>query len=184
MRSGADFDLSWLALQYVCGELPAAEAAAFEQRLDHDQVAREAVAEAVALAGAVAQVAPDSVNLRPVPTRRVPFGLPRVALGVAASLLVALGLRALWIEGGTDESRRGLPLDASLAVAWSGVHEGDEEADGLLQWLDTSSAVPDALQVAVLDASEAVDADIPSWLLDAASLSGGSGPGPDERKEN
>jgi hypothetical protein len=43
-------ELDWLAFQYVAGELPADEAARFEERLAVDQQACEAVADAVELA--------------------------------------------------------------------------------------------------------------------------------------
>ena len=57
-RARPDSDLSWLAFRYVAGEMDRDEAEAFESRLDQDQSAREAVAEAVALAGAIARLEP------------------------------------------------------------------------------------------------------------------------------
>ncbi len=54
LPSESKSDLAWLAFVYVSGELTHAEAEAFERRLAQDQAAREAVAEAVALIGAVA----------------------------------------------------------------------------------------------------------------------------------
>ncbi|MHC5537169.1 hypothetical protein ACYOEI_02905, partial [Singulisphaera rosea] len=46
-------DLLWLAFRYVAVEMDAEESAAFEERLAYDQLARESVAEAVALTEAV-----------------------------------------------------------------------------------------------------------------------------------
>ena len=57
-RKPHDDDLAWLAFRYVAGDLDPDESAAFERRLDHDQPAREAVAEAVALMAGVVHAAP------------------------------------------------------------------------------------------------------------------------------
>ena len=55
-----DDDLAWLAFRYVAGELDPEESAAFEHRLDREQPAREAVAEAVAL---VAGISPRGAGI-------------------------------------------------------------------------------------------------------------------------
>lgn len=53
LQGGPESDLFWLAFRYVEGELAPKDAAQFELRLDDDQSAREAVAEAAKLALAV-----------------------------------------------------------------------------------------------------------------------------------
>src|SRR5690348_17135160 len=49
-------DLQTLALRYALGELGGADALAFESRLEVDQAAREALADAVILSSAVRQL--------------------------------------------------------------------------------------------------------------------------------
>lgn len=53
-------DLDWLAFCYIAGELPAAEADAFETRMADDQETREAVARAVGLAFMLAVAEPKA----------------------------------------------------------------------------------------------------------------------------
>src|SRR4051812_46731911 len=77
-----DSDVSWLAFRYVSGEMGRDEAEAFEGRLDQDQGAREAVAEAVALAAAVAQVEPAVLRMT---RRRVARVMAVLAVGAAAA---------------------------------------------------------------------------------------------------
>ena len=55
-----DSEILWLAFRYVAGELAPDEAESFEHCLDQDQEAREAVARAVELTGAVAALRPES----------------------------------------------------------------------------------------------------------------------------
>jgi hypothetical protein len=151
-----DLDLAWLAFQYVAGELTRPEHEAFEQRLDHDQSAREAVAQAVALV--------EALGTRPAPIR---FPIRRVAavLAMAACLLVGVGF---WFRP-TSQPRSDSPGTSapdSVAQTWSNLRQ-DAEADRheSLAWLDETSG--DA------DAEEEADADLgvpPGWLLDAASL--------------
>lgn len=187
MRSGANSELSWLALNYVCGELSADEAATFEQRLEHDQVAREAVAEAVELAGAFAQLPVSDLDVLPLPRRLISRAVPRWAGLAAAVLLFAIGVRAFWLHSDGDaEARRFVVPTSALALAWSGVHEGEAEAetDNLLQWLDSPSVASDTQYVAALDASEATEAGVPDWMLEAASLGGGQAAEQPVRKEN
>src|SRR5882757_3443521 len=80
-----DPDLLLRALRYVTGELGSDEEAAFERRLDEDQGAREAVAEAVALAGAIAALKPTDNSVPTIRRRRL---LPAV-VGLAAAACLA-----------------------------------------------------------------------------------------------
>src|SRR4051794_2541727 len=109
-----DADLHWTAYLYMTGELPEDEEAAFELRLAEDQVAREAVAGAVELAGALASVQPEAwvrSRSRPHRARRV---LAWSALAAAATLIVA----GLW---GLRARPLAPPDAAEVAIAWSGL---------------------------------------------------------------
>ncbi len=163
-----DLDLAWLAFQYVAGELTSLEHEAFEQRLDHDQSAREAVAQAVALVEALG-TRPATVRF---PMRRVAAML---AVAVAACLLVGVGS---WFNS-TGEPRSDAPgastlASASVAQTWSNLRQ-DAEADRheLLAWLDEFSADMESESE-----SEADTGNPPGWLMDAASLPNGSATSP------
>jgi hypothetical protein len=158
-----------LAFRYVAGELAPEEAEAFERRLDDDQQAREAVAEAVALAGAVAAQEPAAtVPLLPMIRRR-----PRVAF--SAALAVAAAACVAWLivvargpirthDAGTPVARNGEP-SAVVTLAWSTLREECAA--------DPESTVTGETELAALpEVEDASDGGIPLWLLDAASLSG------------
>src|SRR4051812_41484392 len=110
-----DADLGWTAYLYVTGELSSLEEAAFELRLADDQEAREAVAEAVELAGALSAIGAGDwlpSRGRKSPARRV---LGWSALAAAASLVVA----SLWtLRSGRSTAS---PDAAEVAIAWSGL---------------------------------------------------------------
>src|SRR5829696_4730221 len=94
MTSDPRGDRLLLAVRYISGEMEPGEVAAFEDRLAHDQEAREAVAEAVELAGAFAHLSPPGAEVLPL-RGRLWRTWPRVAAGVAAACLVlALGVGA------------------------------------------------------------------------------------------
>ena len=59
-------DLQTLALRYALGELAGTEALEFETRLETDQAAREALADAVILSSAVRQLPRPSRSTAPV----------------------------------------------------------------------------------------------------------------------
>src|SRR3982751_6411866 len=106
---GHERDLAWLAFRYVAGDLGEAQAAVFERRLGDDQAAREAVAEAVLLAGAVARAGAEA--------RRDASWRYRVVLALPATLLVTAGL--IYSQ---RPSREGTARDSSeraLALTWS-----------------------------------------------------------------
>lgn len=147
-----DHDLNWLAFRYVAGECDDAESAAFEQRLDVDQAAREAVAAAVALVGAVHDARPTTFRLRTL--------AGWLSLAAAAAIAIAL------IPTGRHprQNRSGADLtNVAVALAWPGIHA---EADRENPPLETLETLPD------LDAPtppEVADAP-PAWLVEAASL--------------
>ena len=155
-------DLAWLAFRYVAGELDADAESAFEARLDHDQAAREAVAGAVGLVGAVAR-ASASIHVRFLSPRRAALAV----LTTAAVLAVAVGLGLL-----PSRSRPGdaaVSPSAALALTWSGLWqrgEADDPASGrhdaLIAWLDEpADPAPDPS-----DDAEGP----PAWLFEAAAL--------------
>lgn len=114
-------ELDWSAFCYAAGDLAPAEAAAFEQRLADEQPAREALARAVELTQAVAA----AETLEPVVvvhTGRSLWGrsqwgrrLAWMAVGSAASLLIAAVVGTAWREAGSA-----VPAGTGeLAAAWS-----------------------------------------------------------------
>jgi hypothetical protein len=192
-------DLGWLALCYVAGEMGRDEAEAFECRLDQDQSAREALAEVVALAGAIARLDPEprSVLTLPLSTRR------RGRTGMIVRVLAA-GFAAAacltWLLAGPGgplpkapapeiaKAETGAEPEAastttinpsdSLPIAWSklrfespGAREDDPGGE-LLAWNDEPPALPEVELPMPDEAEAASDPALPLWLLDAASLAG------------
>jgi hypothetical protein len=140
-------DLHWTAFLYRGGDLPAAEAAAFEARLADDPDARDALAEAVELAEALAIVGPEFASKR------------RRTLGRRAFVGVATLAAAACLVAAFHSWSRPVSLDASeVAIAWSSLRA-------------TVDAVP---VVEITEEAEDVvepstDRALPSWLLSAAS---------------
>src|SRR3954468_7171783 len=142
-------DLLLLAVRYIAGELPDDELAAFESRLERDQAAREAVAQAVELAGAVAQLPPATADVSSMPRpRRLPLRMAAVA--AAACLVIAAGV-VLRARHETPASPQAPPVTAtnppgSVALAWSGLRQsGEIDVDThseLLAWLDEPVGSP------------------------------------------
>jgi hypothetical protein len=166
-ESGHDHDdLAWRAFRYVAGELDAEASAAFERRLDADQSAREAVAEAVLMAGAVARASAANRRQR----RR------RVALAaLAVSCLVLTGAPRLLAPSGPVGDAPAAGPGAAVALAWSGLRQEGEAGNGpdaprddLIAWLAETPAAAEP--------AEAVDP-LPPWLLEAAAL-----PAPDDTR--
>ena len=135
-------DAEWLAVRYVLGELPPAEAVAFEERLAVDQPAREAVALAVRLTEALAESemtartpAETSAPVVALPSRR---SRRRLLAIVAAAAVVLL---AVVIEA-PRSARPVAADDARLAAlwsetdAWSGAFEPTVEDDESLAGRD------------------------------------------------
>jgi hypothetical protein len=154
-------DLAWTAFLYVAGDLTPDEAARFEAQLDDDQGAREAVAAAVELAGAVARVAAEF----PSPRRLVSRRALRVAggLAVAAGLLLAIGA---WLRV-ADPAR--VADESAVALAWSNLRELDGPAEpasnALVELPFDRPSGPEAEG----DAEPSTDRPLPSWLLTATS---------------
>jgi hypothetical protein len=161
-----DSEILWLAFRYVAGEMGPDEAESFEHRLDRDQAAREAVAQAVELAGAVAALRPESIPTLTLPRRR-PL---RIILGLAA---LAAAACLSWLA---FTPRAGEPLAASpkvtpsatLTLAWSTLRqEREADKDETSALLASNDDLP-----ALSESDDSVDSGLPLWLLDAASLAG------------
>ncbi len=160
-----DSDLHWTAFLYISGELTAEESSAFERRLDEDQAAREAVASAVELAGALAALGSD----RPMklPSRRGRAWA--IALAMAACLTAAL---LPLLKSGRPTS----PTASEVAEAWSGLRK-TSGAESDAEWMARSAESPSI--EAVEDDAPAGRA-LPSWLLSATS----AGRDETQREEN
>lgn len=160
-------DLHWTAFRYVAGELSTAEASAFERRLDDDQDAREAVAAAVELAGALA-IAAEALPIEFAgPTRRAWVRARRVlagsALAAAAALLVIVlgpaprpGRTPTPGTGPSDVARAWLGLRVAPDAEWTAIVAEAPAGDG-----------PESLPTA--DADAGAERPLPSWMLAAAS---------------
>jgi hypothetical protein len=160
-------DLSWLAFAYVSGELFDDAAVAFERRLAQDQSAREAVAEAVALVGAVAALPPETLPI----SRRTGFR-PWLAVGAAAAaclaLVIGLSRRGpMPVVPAVAPAQAGLDPAEKVALAWSGLRqELDAEpdaSDDLVAWLEEPELVAD-------EPESVADHGLPGWLVEAAAL--------------
>jgi hypothetical protein len=144
-------DLHFRALAYSLGELTDAEATAFESLMERDQVAREALAEAVLLTAAVREVRqPARIISRTPATREARSS--RWAVG-AAGLAAAVVVAALAIPART-------PVHAeapAIVEAWNELGADQAlfaELDSDIDRDDPSSDVPDWMVAAVLEAAE------------------------------
>ncbi|QDU63440.1 hypothetical protein Pan216_43200 [Planctomycetes bacterium Pan216] len=180
-------ELGWLAFRYISGELSAEEIDAFEKRLDIDQAARDAVAEAVELSdlvvagfeldGASRQDAspatPREGGLRTGRTGRLGWTGAGIA-AIAASLVVMISLVDRTSEPAPSKTgdgtfvSQGLPGGDALALAWNEVHAagGSDLADADV------FADPDS-EVDGLDPGASTDLDNelpPDWLVVAISI--------------
>lgn len=173
MSQHPERDLDWQAFLYLSGEMSAAEIAAFERLLESDQAAREAVASAVHLVGAVAE-APIAEKL---PAAFVPRSSSRtrafVALAASAAMVfVALSL----IEPGSQRAR-----EENLAATTRPVHLPDlnavpiselgalwNQADRSEQgWPDDEDGDDESPSFTMDE--EAGELTVPGWLLAAVA---------------
>ena len=146
-------DLHTLALRYALGELAGAEALTFESRLEADQSAREALADAVILCSAVRQL--------PAPTRSTtPVHQPvarrsRIAVMItcaAACLMIAVLIRPP--QGDRLIAHRNGAEATAIVETWSDLGNDElalSEMDSDLMRDDASSDIPDWMVAAVLE---------------------------------
>ncbi len=174
-------ELTWLAFQYVAGELSTADADLFEERLADDQAAREAVAQAVALFHTVCAVeaaepvvALAGAPLRERDSRRVAV-IWRVALGTAAAALLAVTLNFnLWNRTSPD-AKNVAAVTPALADAWSALRADFASDENVTPSVAASAVLTDA-ELAIAEEDLAVSTDAPSWMT--AAVLGLSGKAP------
>lgn len=182
MTPGSPHDLTWVAFRYVSGEMDAEEASAFEGQLSQDQRAREAVAEAVELAGAVVLASSGTADVLPIRRRRARF-VAWLAAGVAACAAFVIG-RHLIVSRAPAPALSGLSTPAShaMVLAWPGLREHEDVSPDThpetLAWLEESPLPGEAGPEAIDDGT------FPPWLVEAASLRGNPLPGRSESLEN
>lgn len=170
-------ELFWTAAQYAAGDLPDAAVEEFEARLEADQAAREALAQAVALSQAVVQIESTPVVAAPIGSGQVVASRRErtfVWIAVAASLLLAV-VAYRWqtsTNQKVDEIAAG-PTKAQqqLALVWI---EGQDADDNV--W-NESTATNDPMFDDELDdlPSLATDPSAPDWLLAAVADSAATG---------
>ena len=170
-------DLAWDAFRYVADAMTPVELEDFEERLFHDQVAREAVADAVDRLGSIQIVA------REVVTRSPAWGSFRThrrrsrawtALGSVA-MAAAILLVACWGPGWVV--RQGsIAAAIDVALAWSHLRSDALSGDASPPLSDFGpTEIPSTAEVSMIDASVVEPADVsaerplPSWMVAAVS---------------
>jgi len=184
-----DPDLLLLAVRYVAGELGRDEEAAFELRLDEDQVAREAVAEAVELAAAIAAMGPAIAPVLPYGRRRA----STIALTISGLAAAACLAWFFALPPAPAPAPRTTPSPAPVAIGHATPSETVTLAWSSLR-LDVADGTDDSSELLALndelpppspgEVEESSDRGLPLWLLDAASLAGRPGVGTSPAKEN
>ncbi len=209
MSSARESELHLLAFRYVSGELTGDEASAFEDRLGRDQTAREAVAGAVELIGALGQITPEPSHVSTtLPLRRRAVRLAPLACGAAAAAALAflIGRPLLFPshpENAPDATSPSptsdkvarsptiletspLETDAAIALTWSGIRREPDP-----QWLDQLDAWSEIGESPVAPEPErgmeielVTEPPVSSWMMEVASLDLPSPPEAPETQEN
>ena len=150
-------DLHTLALRYALGELAGAEALAFESRLEADQSAREALAEAVILSSALRQLpaVESKVARSAAPVHQPASRRSRMAVMVtcAAACLMIVVLVKL-PQGDHSIAHRNRVEATDIVRTWSELGNDDlahSDLDSDLMRDDASSDIPDWMVAAVLE---------------------------------
>jgi hypothetical protein len=166
-------DLRWSAYRYAAAEMDEEECAAFEARLADDQLAREAVEEAVELRGAVALALRAGV----VERRRQTVG-QRVAAWTAAAAVGAALAFVLWRTvvnvivpsnddyAGSQETDAATVSSSSLFLAWTDVRERTRNENSAAVADDWRGDAPLA-ELPDLAIGDDAGGNIPRWLMAA-----------------
>lgn len=160
-----DNDRPWTAFRYVAGELTPDEAAAFEALLDHDQNAREAVADAVELAGAIALIGDPVVSISTRSRHRAARAVAWVAAGIAAGLLLGFGFDRLVLHPPTGPRPR---IAAEVVSTWSDLRHHADDPDALRMQLALNDDSADLAATLALEPNG--EGEVPSWMTELASL--------------
>jgi hypothetical protein len=175
-------DLFWVAAQYAAGDLPESAVERFEEQLETDQAAREALAQAVALSQAVVQA--EATPVAPVSIDRSRRFSMAAALAIAVAACIALTFVALRLPNVDDapqgEVAKAPTSDAQrqLAMAWVEGQVGDDEfaANDDAQLVDDPMLTDEDMFDDEFPMPTA-DPSAPDWLLaalaDAAPAEGG-----------
>jgi hypothetical protein len=144
-------DLHTLAIRYALGELAGAEALAFENRLETDQSAREALADAVILSSAVRQLPCPARTATPKQAARR-SRIAAIVVGSAACLLFVALIKLPPRDRPIARHRNGIEATAIVGT-WSELGDDnltlfDLDPDVIRD--DASSDVPDWMVAAVL----------------------------------
>ena len=186
-------DLDWLAFQYIAGEMNSEDAARFESRLGVDQVAREAVAAAVALSeiAAITECRPcELVSSRSATQPHWTRTIAWLGWAAAACLLAVAFVQqsgwSPWASQSTVTKRNSLTRsgEPALTVGSAGVRSR-AAPDLALAWVQTRASVPtedledsrlEESRFGILEAYEAEDRrpeeagiSAPSWMVTAVA---------------
>jgi hypothetical protein len=184
MPSDAHNELQWLAFRYVAGELSGDEAAQFEDRLDQDQQAREAVAAAVELTEAVVASGADRPRVLPMRRRFRATAMWTFASAAAAACIAVV----VWHGDSGRPASTARESAQDVALTWSGLHQTGEDAANLPT--DLLASIDDSIRQSDLDVAvaagglDAGDAALPPWLVEAAALRDGPRNAGPEIEEN
>jgi hypothetical protein len=150
-------DLQTLALQYALDELAGEDALAFECRLETDQSAREALADAVLLTAALRQL-PRATRFQAAPRKPSSRRSAIAVVGTcAAACLLFVVLIRLPQTGRSVAQRPGFEATAIVGT-WSEMEVDPmllSEMDAELMRYDASAEIPDWMVAAVLEDVEA-----------------------------
>src|SRR6187402_2218948 len=146
-------DLHTLALRYALGELAGADAVAFESRLEVDQLAREALADAVILTSAIRELPTMARATAPVHVPAVRRSRMAVMITCAAACLMIIVLIKL-PQGDRPIAHRDGAETTDIVGTWSELGDEDlafSEVDSDLMRDDASGDIPDWMVAAVLE---------------------------------
>jgi hypothetical protein len=165
--------LEWQAFLYASGDLSPAESAAFEAKLESDQAAREALAEAVRTTELISQAHCQPATVRRAYRSHWISQAGWMSVGAAACLLLVVGVQtvrrsnldASWLSSNDAPA----DVSAQLAADWVEVRLEQLRDDAPVEaaaWMVDSEAMPIDVEGEVA---------VPEWLLAAASPAGEDG---------